>query len=135
MSDIYQKYKKHMNIIIDENKERSIIGKLLTEIFCPSSEKVNVIKDYLDKHFSKTAMDDIDSDGYPKKSFVAMMLSSDKQPIKTITPKELLLILDDKFEKAIADKDDRRKFLKQIIIDWFNNKIDRTGILSVNIIK
>ena len=43
---------------------------------------------------------------------------------------------DDKFEKIITKKEDRRKFLKQVIKDWYykNNGI-KTGMLSVNYIK
>ena len=42
-------------------------------------------------------------------------------------------MLDDKFNSMVKDEKDSRKFLKQIIRDWFDNKISKQGLLSVNI--
>jgi hypothetical protein len=60
------------------------------------------------------------------------MLSKDKQPLKTLRMKELLMLLDDKFNNMVSDDKDRKKFLKQVITDWYLNKIKNNGILSVN---
>ena len=60
------------------------------------------------------------------------MMSCSGQPLKTMQPKEFLLFLDDKFHGMIADESDRKKFLKQVIKDWYNNKISKNGLLSVN---
>ena len=63
-----------------------------------------------------------------------MLLSRDKNPLKTMSMRELLLMLDDKFNSMVKDEKDRREFLKQIIRDWFDNKISKQGLLSVNLI-
>lgn len=122
-----------MRVIIDENVEQNIINDLLTESFNPSAEKVLIIKDYLDKNFKKGSIEDIDSNGYPKKTNVINMVSNG-QVIKTIQPDEMLLLLDDKFSKIIQNKGDRKKFLKQVLIDWYTNNISKNGLLSVNTI-
>lgn len=122
-----------MRVIIDENVEQNIINDLLTESFNPSAEKVLIIKDYLDKNFKKGSIEDIDSNGYPQKTNVINMVSNG-QVIKTIQPDEMLLLLDDKFSKIIQNKVDRKKFLKQVLIDWYTNNISKNGLLSVNTI-
>ena len=122
-----------MRIKINENIEQTIINDLLTESFNPSAEKVVLIKDFLDKNFVKSSIDDIDSDGFPIKNNVFNMVSNGKT-VKVMQPDELLLLLDDKFSKMIEDKDDRIKFLKQVLTDWFEGKISKNGLLSVNTI-
>lgn len=111
-----------------------MVGDLIQESFCPVSDMVVVVKRFLDRGFSRQLQDDIDDNGYPKKKCVVTMLSVDRQPLKTMSMRELLLMLDDKFNSMVKDDEDRRKFLKQIIRDWFDNKITKQGLLSVNLI-
>ena len=61
------------------------------------------------------------------------MISNGKT-VKVMQPEELLLLLDDKFSKMMEDKNDRMKFLKQVLTDWFDGKISKNGLLSVNTI-
>lgn len=118
-------------IIINEDKEQILVGYFLSESFVPKADLVLKVKDYLDKNFARQVMDDVE-DGYPKKVCAAVMLSADKQPLKTLQMSELLLLLDDKFHNIIKDENDRKNFLKQVIQDWFDKKIQKTGILSKN---
>jgi hypothetical protein len=118
--------------IITEEKEQNIISEILEEAFYPTSDKVLLIKNYLDKNFAKQELDSLDDNGYPKKEKTVVMLSKDKQPLKTLRMKELLMLLDDKFNNMVSDDKDRKKFLKQVITDWYLNKIKNNGILSVN---
>ena len=124
--------KDNKTIIIDEDKEQELIGNILTETFYPSSEKVLIIKDYLDKNFVRQMLDDLDEYGYPTKQKTVVMISQEKQPLKTLNMKEFLRLLDDKFLKMMSNKKDRIKFLKQVITDWYYDKIDKNGLLSVN---
>ena len=119
-------------IIIKENDECKIISDLISEAFYPNADKVLFIKKYLDKNFQKQSLDDIDSNGYPCISPSVIMMSSNGQPLKTMQPSEFLVFLDDKFHKMISDEGDRKKFLKQVIKDWYYNKISKNGLLSVN---
>jgi hypothetical protein len=120
-------------IKINEDNERQIIQDILAESYYPTGEKVLTIKNYLDGNFQRIQSDDIDEKGYPKKVNCVMLMSGN-QALKPMTMSELLLMLDDKFIKMISDKSDRRKFLKQVIKDWYDNKIDRNGVLSVNFV-
>lgn len=118
--------------VINEQTEQDMISSLLNEAFYPSADKVLVIKTYLDKNFIRQNIDSLDENGYPIKEKTVMLLSNDKQPLKTLNMKELLRLLDDKFHKMISSEYDRKKFLKQVISDWYNRRIKYDGILSVN---
>lgn len=120
-------------IVIDENTENKIINFFLSEAFIPKTDLVLQIKKYIDDNFARQMIDDIEN-GYPKKVSTVVMLSSDKQPLKTLQMSEFLMLLDDKFHTIIKDDEDRKKFLKQIIKDWFNNTISKNGILTKNYI-
>lgn len=118
--------------IITESERQEIVGRLLTESFYPTAEKVLVIKKYLDDNFSKQSADDIDGNGYPKQTGYFIMLSRDRKPVKQMSASEFLMMLDDKFHSIIKDDNDRKRFLEQVISDWFHGKISRDGVLSVN---
>jgi hypothetical protein len=119
-------------IKINEEVETKIISELISEAFYPNVDKVLFIKDYIDKNFKKQSLDDIDTNGYPCSTPSVVMMSKSGQPMKTMEMKEFLLFLDDKFHSMISDESDRKKFLKQVITDWYNNKISKNGLLSVN---
>ena len=119
-------------ITLTEAKQDKLIESVLKEAFFPLSDVVVMVRDYLDKNFMRQSLDDISSDGYPIKTPTVMMVSADKQPLKTLQMKELLLLLDDKFNNLVKDEKDRKKFLKQVIKDWYYKKISKDGILSVN---
>lgn len=121
-------------IKISNEMEQSIISGLLTESFSPSAEKVLVVKKYMDDNFSRSEINDIDSNGYPKKVKVVNMLIN-KEPVKSMSLAEFLLLLDDKFHSIITDDGDRKKFLKQVIKNWYTRALKDDGVLSVNFIK
>lgn len=121
-------------ILINENTEQEVISGILEEALCPSAEKVLLVKNFIDKNFAKVEVDDIDDNGYPTKDKMINMLSNG-QPLKTMSLSEFLLMLDDKFHSMISNDSDRKKFLKQIIKDWYTGKLAKNGILSVNFIK
>jgi len=120
------------HIVISENKEDEIISGLISEAFYPNADKVLFIKKFMDKNFKRQNLDDIDTNGYPCTSPTVVMLSNSGQPLKTMQPSELLLFLDDKFHNMISDESDRKEFLKQVIKDWYYNKISKNGLLSIN---
>lgn len=122
------------NVIITEDVEHEIVSDILSKAFYPDHKIVMEIKAYLDDNFIKKEMDDIDANGYPRKSH-SVALTSNGQELKVMQLDELLTMLEDKFHEKIKDDMFRKKFLKQVIIDWWNKKIDRNGVLSVNYIK
>lgn len=123
---------KKRTIVIDEDKEQMIIGNILEEAFYPNADKVLIIKNYIDKNFVKQEMDSLDENGYPSKEHSVVMISATKQPLKSFNMREFLMLLDDKFHKMISKDKDRKKFLKQVIKDWYNGNIKSNGVLSVN---
>lgn len=123
---------KSKTVIITEETEQKLIADVLEEAFYPTSDKVLAIKEYLDKNFAKQKLDSLDDNGYPTKENTVVLLSKEKQPLKTLNMKELLRLLDDKFHNMVSDNVDRKKFLKQVIRDWYQNNIKNNGILSVN---
>lgn len=134
--------KKKKNIIITEEEEQSLIGKILTEVFYPTTEKVLLVTNFLDKNFARQMLDSLDDNGYPTKENTVVWLSKEKQPLKTlktltksIGDDELLRILDDqpKIRKMISNETDRKKFLRQVIKNWFyRDEGIKNGMLTVN---
>jgi len=120
--------------IISEEEEAKAIKSILNEVFYPTAEKVIHITNYLDKNFARQQLDSLDANGYPTKENTVVWMSAERQPLKTLNMKELLRLLDDKFQKIMSNKQDRRNFLKQVIKDWYFKKI-KNGILTVNFIK
>jgi hypothetical protein len=109
---------------------------MLTESFIiPKHEQVRVVREYLDKNFLRSESDDIDENGYPCKVKSVTLVSSNGQALKPMTIAELFMMLDDKFNRIIRDKDKRLTFLKQVITDWYYKRISKEGILSANIIQ
>ena len=118
-------------IIINESTEEQLIKYFLTESFVPKTDLVLRIKNYIDSNFERQMLDDI-ADGYPTKVPTVVMMSSDKQPLKTLQMSEFLMLLDDKFHNVIKNDEDRKKFLKQVIRDWYSKSISKNGILTKN---
>ena len=95
--------KNNKTLIITEETEQKLIADILEEAFYPTSDKVLAIKTYLDKNFAKQKLDSLDVNGYPTKENTVVMLSKEKQPLKTLNMKELLRLLDDKFHNMVSD--------------------------------
>lgn len=121
---------------IAETQLNKFSENMLTESFIiPKHEQVRVVREYLDKNFLRSESDDIDENGYPCKVKSVTLVSSNGQPLKPMTIAELFMMLDDKFNRIIRDKDKRQAFLKQVITDWYYKRISKEGILSSNVIQ
>lgn len=117
-------------ILIDEAREEKLFGKIFESAFYPKAEQVIEVVDFLNKNFKPKNIPTINTDGYSdlERDFV---MYEDGVELQTMTPKDLLRMLDDKFHHRIKDDNDRKRFLKQVITDWYNGKI-KNGMLSVN---
>lgn len=122
---------RNKRVIITEDMEMRMLKHIFTESIIPGKEKVLRVKEYLDSNYSREVSDDIDDNGNPKEvhSVYFMIKGQPKEPL--LFPK-LLIKLEDEFPSLFKDKEDNRKFLKQCIIDWYNNKISKEGILTKN---
>lgn len=122
---------KRKTIIIDEENERRLVGAILESAFYPNVQQVLNIEDFLNKNFRPKKLLTINNEtGYSDFDNVVVMVKNGVE-LETLNGKQLLRMLDDKFNNTVKDDADRRKFLKQVIDDWYNGRI-RNGILSVN---
>ena len=131
-------------VIITEKQEKILAKKLNEEIFqmpvdkkmnkpyCINPEKVNIVKNFLDKNFQKGNIENIGNNGLPQKIRIAAMMSSTGEVLRNLLDSELQDLLIDKFKNMFLDTKERELFMKQVVDDWFNNKITPLGLLSVN---
>ena len=118
-------------ITITEKQEKKIRETAINEIYGGWGEKVKMVKDYLDKHFSRANSTIMGQNGRPENKQIVAWLDDYKQVVKTLTDVQLFYIVKDEFKNILSDKDERDKFLKQVIKDWYNHKITKNNSLSV----
>ena len=119
-------------IIISEEKEHLLYEEaMLEEMFGGWGDKVKSIKDYLDKNFARAAATIFGEDGKPQVKQVVAWLDEYKQIVKTLTEVQLFYIIQDQFKKILSNKEERDKFIIQVLKDWYNNKISKNYSLSV----
>jgi len=120
-----------MKIIIDESKEHILYEEaIIEEMFGGWGDKVKVIKDYLDKHFSRASATIIGKDGKPEIQQVVAWLDDFKQVIKTLTDVQLFYIIQNEFKNILPNKEERDKFIIQVLKDWYNHKISKNNSLT-----
>ena len=138
-------------LIITEQQEKNLI-KILNEDFninaqqlpVPKSagkpytvdpDNVLIVKKFLDKNFEKGNIERIGVNGMPEKIRIVTMFSSTHEPLKSLYEEDLYDLLIEKFKNMYLDKKHRELFFKQLIKDWFIDKIGVFGNLSVNCLK
>ena len=124
--------KKVKNIYITESQLDLIKKRLNEGQYFVNPEKVLIIKRYLDDNFVKASIPCMGSDGYPTSLPIVGLKGTDGVVMKNMTDKQLFFMLQNKYQKMFADTEERDKFLKQIIKDWYYDKITDSGMLSVN---
>lgn len=119
-------------IIISEEKGRALIGYAAENMLNESySDKVLIVKKFLDDNFIRSSRERESDDGTITKSGVVVLKDSEGQPSeKTLTDIQLFYLLQNKFKKILPKGNGRDDFLKQVAKDWFNNKISKYGSLS-----
>ena len=63
------------------------------------------------------------------------MFASNGEPLKSLYQEDLQDLLIEKFKNIYLDKTARELFIKQVVNDWFDDKIGVFGNLSVNSLK
>lgn len=119
-------------IIISDEIETKLIKLKLNESFYIDGEKVLIIKKFLDNNFVRSSIDDINSNGYPIKQKMFGMKNANGDIVNNMTQSQLFYMLQDKFKTIYNNKEQRDKLIRQVIKDWYNNKISKEGMLSVN---
>lgn len=95
-------------------------------------QKVLVVKKFLDDNFVRAAVPTIGNDGYSKTLLIVGMKGTDGNVIRNMYAQQLFDLLQDKFKNIYLDKQKRDIFLKRIMKDWYDKKITKDGLLSVN---
>lgn len=133
-------------IIITEEQSRQLANQLKEEVYqMPQNidkhenkpytinpDKVKIVKNFLDKNFKKGNYDDIGPDGMPRRTRIVAMIAPTGDVLKNMWQEDLLDLLIDRFKNMFLDHTERELFLKQVMKDWFDNKIGVFGNLSVN---
>lgn len=120
------------NIILTENKIHTLLKAMVKESYGSWSEKVELVKNYLDRHFARAKATIMDKNGRPSFQEVVAWLDDNKQVVKTLTDVQLFYVIQDEFKDIIADKQERDDFLKQVIKNWYEHKITKNNSLSVS---
>ena len=95
------------------------------------SDKVNIIKKYLDNNFIKADYDSMDDNGDMKSNSLVIMKDTKQQPTQhRMTLEQLFEKLKYKYQNIITNKEERDKFLWQLVNDWYNNRISKNGNLT-----
>lgn len=118
-------------IILDERQEKTLFETILQESIYGLSDKVNIIKKYLDNNFIKADYDSMDDNGDMKTNSLVIMKDTKQQPTQhRMTLEQLFEKLKYKYQNIITNKEERDKFLWQLVNDWYNNRISKNGNLT-----
>lgn len=123
-------------IILTENQHKQLTKMFLYEnkTFPIDTEKVLLVKRFLDKNFVRTNVEKFNDRGKKENVKLVSMLDNSGEPIEDkqpMTDKELHEFLVDEFKDAFSSEEERHKFLAQIIKDWYGKQIKSNGLLSV----
>lgn len=123
-------------IIINENQFDTLKALLskTTGKYSYSPEKVLIVKKFLDDNFVREAFPNgIGTNGLPCNIPVVRVIDkTTKQKGIPMFDEQLLGLLDNEWQNMFTDAEERIAFLKQVMKDWYYNKIDNNGSLSVN---
>ena len=124
---------KALNNVIRANEPNEMPEKSGPYFIDP--EKVLIVKKYLDTNFKRGEIENIGPDGFPAKTRIVGMLSSNGDILQNLGEMQLEDLLVEKFKNMFINHDERSKFLHQVLNDWFNDRIGMFGNLSVNLLK
>ena len=85
------------------------------------SDKVIMIKNFLDSNFMRARFTKNGDDGLKKDVGVFVQLDSNRLPTDTqLTADSVFDIVQNKFNKIITDKQERDRFIIRVIKDWYS---------------
>lgn len=126
-----------MKIILTEkqvaNLYRMMLQEEMSKQYSYSPEKVLIVKKYLDENFKKGSIEGMGDDGMPNNTCIVAMINPQTGNVaQNMYDYQLLELLIDKFQNMFVDKEERSRFLGQVMRDWYEDKIGLYGSLSVN---
>lgn len=123
--------KKGKKIYITESQFNDLKQRIAESYFV-EPEKVKIVEKFLDDTFVKGAVPSIGEDGYAKPIFIVGMKIPYSDKFKNMTATQAFYLLQDKFKNIYSDLKQRDSFLKKVLVDWYNGKISKHGLLSIN---
>lgn len=127
--------KRLIEILNNGEVQQMPVPKKTNKPYYIDPDKVKIVQKFLDDNFQKNQLERIGSNGMPEKVRIVTMNSSTGEPLKNLYDEDLHDLLIEKFKKMFLDQDERSLFLKQVMNDWFDNKIGVHGTLSVNCLR
>ena len=104
------------------------LKELLRESY---SDKVLMVKKFLDDNFVRANFTKPDDNGILAAQPIVVQLDVNRQPSKkTLDDVALFYLIQNKFQKILALDNERDKLLKQIIKDWYKCQISDNGSLT-----
>lgn len=125
-------------LIITEEQEKQLIQTLKTpnglgvKKYAISPDKVKVVSKFLDGNFKRGSLSRVGANGLPENVKIVAMIDGNGQVLKNMYKDQVKDLLIDHFSNMFLDEDERDRFMKQVLEDWYNNKIGTFGTLSVN---
>ena len=109
--------------------ENQLKKNLLNESY---SDKVIMIKNFLDSNFMRATFTKSGDDGLKKNVGVFVQLDSNRLPTDTqLTAETVFDIVQNKFNNILTDKNERDRFIIRVMKDWYSNSKDlKNGTLS-----
>lgn len=120
-----------ISVVLTNEQLKNFKGRVLKESFVVNTALVNKIRELL-KGYNHVVYDDIDENGDVVQRVAIQMLSSNGEPLQTMSPEKLLDKIESNMSEYIKNDNDRRAFVKQVIQDWGDGNISKEGMLSVN---
>ena len=125
--------KQLINLLKEGEVQQMPVSKKMNKPYCVDPQKVLVVKSFLDKNFGKKGnIERIGANGLKETIPIASIMASTGEPLKNFYKEDIHDMLIEKFKKMFLDHDERDCFLKQVLDDWFDDKIGVHGNLSVN---
>ena len=130
---ITENQKEHLLKLLSEDVQQMPVPPKANKPYTISPEKVLIVKKFLDTTFPKRgSIERIGADGLKETVPIASIVATTGEPLKNFYKEDLCDLLIEKFKKMFIDHVERELFMKQVVDDWFNNKISVHGLLSKN---
>ena len=126
-------------VILNEAQLSTILNKMAEDVLVKEEKRypinpqqVLIVKEFLDNTFERGLMDSLDNSGMPCQIQIAIMKAPSGQELKKMFRQDLEDLLNEKYKAMFSNEEQRVKFLKQVVSDWYDDKIGTYGNLSKN---
>ena len=114
--------------ILSEKGVNTLKKNMIEESY---SDKVALVKQFLDGNFMRANFEKKGDDGTIRNIGVFIQLNPNKLPTDySLGIGDVFDMVQDKFSSILSDRSERDKFLMQAIKDWYDKKITSSGNLS-----